>query len=174
MKSFLLLLLCSFPAFGADQILLDSIPISPLSSHSQDCNVTLGHGSYTLESSMPLESNMVIQDYNPGRVKEESKPVQTDDDEDAQVVLANVANMLYNIGTISTDPHNPAVVGPSIAQIGASFINIIAQVFKGMPIRGEITHEQIEAYFRNLPQEVRDQLIALIVVYADLYHKGGF
>ena len=136
MKKFILLTLCSFPAFGNNYV-------------------------QTLELRVPAQ---------------QAKPQAQDDDEDGQVVLANVANMLFNIGTISTDPHNLAVVGPSIASIGASFINIIAQVFKSMPHRGgaEITHEQVEDYFRNLPQETKEQLIALIVVYADLYHKGGF
>lgn len=92
---------------------------------------------------------------------------QQDDDEDGKVIVANVANMLQGIGILSTDPYNPAVAGPVFVQIGMSFINILTQVFKGMHIRGDITHEQVEAYFKNLPEETKLELYAMLVAYAD-------
>lgn len=90
-----------------------------------------------------------------------------DDDEDGKVVLANVANILQGMGILSTDPYNPAVAGPAIAQIGISVVNVIIQAFKSMHIRGEITREQVEAYFQNFPDEIKMKLYAMLVAYAD-------
>lgn len=101
---------------------------------------------------------------------QQTKPVE-DDDQDGIVVLANVANMLANLGAISTDPHNPKVLGPGIAQIGLSFINIIAQVFKDMPIDRAIIQEHIVQYFDNLPDQIKRQLIVLIIEYAQLTNQ---
>ena len=91
------------------------------------------------------------------------------DDEDGTVILANMANMLCGLATVSINPHDPAVFGPGIAQIGISFINILAQVFKSMPMRGQITRHDIECYFKNLSDEVKIKLITLLLTYADLY-----
>lgn len=89
-----------------------------------------------------------------------------DDDIDGQVVLANIANMLGCIGMLSTDPYNPAVAGPSIAQIGVSFINILTQVFKSNGLETELTRTQIENWFENLSNETKIELIDLLLRYA--------
>ena len=90
-----------------------------------------------------------------------------DDDIDAQVVIANVASMLQSIATISTDPDNPQVVGPNIAQIGIGFLNILGQMFKSGPIRANDLHEEIGQYFDVLSDETKEKLIALVITYAD-------
>ena len=95
------------------------------------------------------------------------KEKSEDDDIDAQVVIANVASMLQSIATISTDPNNPKIVGPNIAQIGIGFLNILGQMFKSGPIRANDLHEEIGQYFDALSDEVKEKLIALVITYAD-------
>ena len=90
-----------------------------------------------------------------------------DDDLDGQVVLANVANMLGCIGMLSTDPYNPAVAGPNLAQIGISFINIITQIFKAHGLDDEITRACVEHWFNALPEETKMDLIHLVLLYAE-------
>lgn len=89
------------------------------------------------------------------------------DDRDGQVVLANVANMLGCIGMLSTDPYNPAVAGPSLAQIGISFINIIVQIFKSQGIDEEMTRACIYQWISNLTDEERMDIIRIFTRYAD-------
>lgn len=96
-----------------------------------------------------------------------------DDDIDGQVVLQNVASMLASLGTITTDPQNPVVLGPGLAQIGISFINIIAQIFKNMPEADEVTREHIALYFNNLPDQTKYELVQLVIEYA-LACRNGF
>ncbi len=117
------------------------------------------------------EKNSANQNQTPANASQNQQ--EDDDDFDGQVVLANVAHMLTNLGTITTDPYNPAVVGPGLAQIGVGFINIIAQIFKSMPQDQEITREHIASYFNNLPDETKVELTQLVMVYADLYRTIG-
>lgn len=103
----------------------------------------------------------------------QSKPNQPlDDDIDGQVVLANVAIMLNSLGTISTDPHNPAVLGPNLAQIGIGFLNIITQIFKNIPLNDEITDQHMEEYFSCLSPETKNQLLSLLLPSVNAYRKG--
>lgn len=102
--------------------------------------------------------------------KEQTQAAQAaieDDDVDGQVVLANVANMLGCIGMISTDPHNPAVLGPGLAQIGMSFINIVTQIFKSHGFEDEMTRARIETWFIQLPDESKREIISLFITYAN-------
>ncbi len=94
---------------------------------------------------------------------------EEDDDVDGQVVLANVANMLGCIGMLSTDPHNPAIAGPAIAQIGISFINIVTQVFKnhGLDLDDQITRAHVQNWFINLPDQVKIEIINLFIEYSN-------
>jgi hypothetical protein len=92
--------------------------------------------------------------------------VEDDDDVDGQVVLANVANMLGCIGMLSTDPYNPAIAGPSLAQIGVSFINIITQIFKSHGFDDELTRARLETWFMQLPDQTKKELISLFIQYA--------
>ena len=90
-----------------------------------------------------------------------------DDDTDGKVVLANVANMLGCIGMLSTDPYNPAVAGPSLAQIGVSFINIITQIFKSHGFNEELTRAHIQTWFMELSDDQKTELINVFIQYAD-------
>jgi hypothetical protein len=90
-----------------------------------------------------------------------------DNDIDAKVVLANVANMLGCIGIISTDPHNPAVLGPGLANIGVSFINIVTQIFKSHGFDDELTRARIETWFMSLSDETKKEIISLFITYAN-------
>ena len=92
---------------------------------------------------------------------------EEDDDEDGKIVLANVANMLGCIGMLSTDPYNPAVAGPSLAQIGVSFINIITQIFKSHGFDDELTRGRIETWFMELPNQTKMEIINLFIQYAN-------
>lgn len=89
------------------------------------------------------------------------------DDTDGKVVLANVATMLGSIGMLSTDPYNPAVAGPSLAQIGMCFINIITQIFKSHGIDEDITRACIEQWFLELSESEKIEIIAAFTRYAD-------
>lgn len=89
------------------------------------------------------------------------------DDKDGQVVLANVANMLGCIGMLSTDPYNPAVAGPSLAQIGISFINIIVQIFKSQGIDEEMTRACIYQWLNQLEDDEKMRLIHAFTSYAN-------
>ena len=92
---------------------------------------------------------------------------EDDDDEDAQVVLANIGNMLQSIGMLSTDATNPAIAGPAIASFGMSVVNIIVQMFKSIDTRGgNITDEQIIRWFKNLPEQTQVDLITILMLYA--------
>ena len=82
--------------------------------------------------------------------------------------------MLQSIGMLSTDPTNPAIAGPAIVSFGASVVNIIVQMFKSIDIRGgKITHEQIEQWFRNLPEKTKIELITLLIAFADTYQNNS-
>lgn len=125
-----------------------------------------------------VASTITAYDFLELRKKPKPAPVvveeddDDDDDEDEKVVLANIGNMLQSIGTLSTDPANPAVAGPAIASFGMSFVNILVQMFKGIDIRGgQITHEQIEQWFKNLPESTQQKLVTLLIIYAQEIHN---
>jgi hypothetical protein len=92
-------------------------------------------------------------------------PVESDET-DGKVVLANVASMLGSIGMLSTDPYNPAVAGPSLAQIGMCFINIITQIFKSHGIDEEITRACIEQWFLALDDSEKTDILRAFTQYA--------
>jgi|GEM_PF-3747933 hypothetical protein len=88
------------------------------------------------------------------------------DDEDEKVILANFGGMLTALGTFTTAPHDPAVAGPALFQAAANVVNIIVQAFKGIEIRGPVTHKQIEEWFNNLPDSTKIEMIRLLTAYA--------
>lgn len=97
------------------------------------------------------------------QVSAQSCKVQ-EDDQDEKVVLANVANMLQSIGVLSTDPQNPVIAGPAIASFGMSVVNIIVQMFKSVDMRsGDMTQEQLIAWFNSLPEESKVQLAMILL-----------
>lgn len=85
------------------------------------------------------------------------------DDIDSQIVLASVSTMLHSLGTITTDPYNPVVLGPNLAQIGIGFINIIGQIFKNLPLDQEITREHIQQYIDAMDNDTKNEIINAIL-----------
>jgi hypothetical protein len=114
-------------------------------------------------SAQPIRLHLKSKPENP---QSAAQAAIDDDDLDGQIVLANVANMLGTIGMISTDPHNPAVLGPGLAQIGISFINIVTQMFKAYGFDEEMTRARVEVWFMNLPDETKLEIISLLLDYA--------
>lgn len=92
-----------------------------------------------------------------------------DDDQEAQIILANIAQMLASIGTISTDPQNPSVLGPQLAKIGISFIGILTEVFRNPELLNlEGVHGTKEF---QLTEDMKKELESLVCRYSDLYIK---
>lgn len=91
---------------------------------------------------------------------------EDDDDEDEKVVLANFANMAHSM----TQFHDPATVGPALFSFFGSVFNIAMQMCKNMPIRGEITPEQIEIWFNSLSPETQQEIIQKIKELGVLNH----
>jgi hypothetical protein len=89
-----------------------------------------------------------------------------DDDVDGEVILANFSNMLVALGTLTTDPKNPAVAGPALFQALGNVINIIVQACKGIEIRGPVTQQQVQDWFMNLPESVKVRIFQLLIEYA--------
>jgi hypothetical protein len=56
------------------------------------------------------------------------------DDPNKQIIASNVANMIDNCANIIADPHNPHVVGSSVAHILSGIINIAVQLGKRTPL----------------------------------------
>lgn len=98
-----------------------------------------------------------------------------DDDVDAQVVLSNITQMLQSIGTISTDPKNPMVVGPHIASMATSFCNIVVQMFKEFPFTTELdaptSRSYVEKYSNDASPQEKELLARLLVEYSKLSKK---
>ena len=65
------------------------------------------------------------------------------DDPTKQIIASNVANMIGNCANIIADPHNPHVVGSSVAHILSGIINIAVQLGKRTPLMADMTYEHI-------------------------------
>jgi hypothetical protein len=118
----------------------------------------------------PTPQPLIVQEVS---IDDDEDEKEEDDDLDAKVALATVASMAEAIGFISTDPYNPMVLGPGIAKISISVINMITQMFKSLTHDQEITREHVEQYFDKLPEETKLQLIKFVILFADLYRKGS-
>ncbi len=114
----------------------------------------------------PQEKPVVVQAHD----EEED---DDDYDEDEAVILTNFGGMLAALGTFTTDPHNPAVAGPALFQAAANVVNIIVQAFKGIEIRGQVTHKQVEDWFNNLPDSTKIEMIRLLTAYAQTLKKSS-
>ncbi len=85
------------------------------------------------------------------------KPVQQSNDgldTTDKVVLQNFAAIAQGLGMAGGNP--------GLAQMFVAFVNILIEVFKVAPIRGEPTHENIMQWLDELPQDTRLKLITLL------------
>jgi len=65
------------------------------------------------------------------------------DDPTKQIIASNVANMIDNCANIIADPHNPHVVGSSVAHILSGIINIAVQLSQRTPLMADMTYEHM-------------------------------
>ena len=112
--------------------------------------------SLQAKNNKPLPQMPVVHEKNP------------DDQVNTELIVSNVAGILDGFSKIVPDPYNPVVVATSVTQIGVSFAKIIVEMFKNIQdMHAEtITEEQVHHYFRSLPNETQQRLIALFIAYA--------
>jgi len=65
------------------------------------------------------------------------------EDPTKQIIASNVANMIGNCANIIADPHNPHVVGSSVAHILSGIINIAVQLGKRTALMADMTYEHM-------------------------------
>ena len=98
--------------------------------------------------------------------KESSKPAPKQD-ADEKIVLETFASMLNCFGNITSDPHNPVVVGSNATAMFAGFVNVLLHIFRNTPMRNhQPVMDYITNYFENLPKEEYAELISCIMAKA--------
>lgn len=117
---------------------------------------------FSLLTLSALSTSLEAKKPKPVQVQEEN-----DDEMDKDVLLSGVANILVGFGNLPASNGNPAIVGPSLAQIGVGIVNIIWEMFKNNPsdFRRNFTHEEIAQYYEQLPVEGKMRVIALVLEY---------
>jgi len=94
--------------------------------------------------------------------KESNKPQKQDPDE--KIVLETFATMLNCFGNITSDPHNPAVVGVNATAMMAGFVNVLLHIFRNTPMRNhKPLIEFIERYFEDLSKEEYAEIVSCIM-----------
>lgn len=105
-------------------------------------------------------------------VKKESNKPAPKQDADEKIVLETFATMLNCFGNITSDPHNPVVVGSNATAMFAGFVNVLLHIFKNTPIRNhKPIMEYIENYFENLSKEEYAELVSCIMAKAHEFNQ---